>query len=925
MRVESHVCAEAIQRIPLQNTRPADSVLPMEHPWSVSPREALERLGVDPVGGVGAREVDARRRRYGANRLKAHRTKSAWAILWEQLASVIVALLAAAAIAAFSFGQLLEGITIVIVLCVNTGIGFVAELTAVRSMEALSRLSKGEARVLRDGSVRTVRADELIVGDIVVLETGDIVPADCRLLDADNLQANEAALTGESMSAGKSPDALDEDTRLAERANMVYKGTALVSGSGRGAVVATGMRTEIGRVASMVREQPQKQTGLERQLDRLGYRLLWLTLGVAAAVGLTGIAAGRPLLLMVETAIALAVAAIPEGLPIVQTTALARGMWRMSRRNALINRLPAVETLGAVNRICSDKTGTLTENKMKVTRIAAASGGATQRLVDVDPAAATAAFSRGGRRVDIGEEPVVRQVLLVGALCTGASLGDEHAPGEKGDPLEIALLRVARQAGMKRGDLREQLPEVRREPFNRDTAMMATVHRDGSRFLYAVKGAPEAVLRACTHVGWGDGRRGLDEGERDRWKERNDDLAARGLRLLAIACKESGSSDGPPYESLSLIGLVGMIDPPRRDVREQLRACADAGIGIIVATGDQGGTARAVAAQLGLIDPDDPEAVLTAEAFERLPDEPGLREHILRCPLFARITPRQKLTLIDVHQEAGNVVAMTGDGINDAPALRKANIGIAMGQRGTQVAREAADMVLRDDRFGSIVAAVKQGRTIFANIRRFVIYLLSGNVSEVLVVAAALLSGLPLPILPLQILYLNMISDVLPALALGIGPDDERVMRRPPRGTDEPLIGGRHWSVIGLYGVMIAAIVYAVFFVAVRRSTFSREEAVTVSFLALTVGRLVHALNMREIGSHVLRNNVVGNYWLWFALGVGIALLLIAVYVRPLGQALGVVTPTAGQWLMAIAGGLTPLLIGQLGIEAYGMLRRRRV
>ncbi|MBD3239759.1 MAG: HAD-IC family P-type ATPase [Chitinivibrionales bacterium] len=896
----------------------------MEHPWSLSVREVLERVEVDPDRGVPAPEVEPRRHRYGANRLKKHRTKSVWAILWEQLANVIVALLAVAGIVAFSFGQVLEGVTIVIVLVVNTGIGFVAELTAVRSMEALSRLGKGQARVLRDGDMRTVRADRLVVGDIVLLEAGDVVPSDCRLLDATNLQTNESALTGESTAVSKSPRQLDKDTRLPERGDMVYKGTAVTSGSGRGVVVATGMRTELGQVASMVEEQPQKETGLERQLDKLGYRLLWLTLAIAAAVGLTGIAAGRPLLLMVETAIALAVAAIPEGLPIVSTTALARGMWRMSKRNALINRLPAVETLGAVNRVCSDKTGTLTENRMKVTRMTVASDGRKQRTVAVDPEAQRDAFSEDDRSLHVDGEPVLHQALLIGQLCTSASLGDGENGKEKGDPLEIALLRVARQAGMTRGDLLRKLPEVRREAFSRDTKMMATMHRENGRVLYAVKGAPEAVLRSCTHVGWGDGRTELDDGGRERWRERNEELASQGLRLLALACKETKGPDEPPYESLSLIGLVGMIDPPRRDVEDQLQACADAGIGIIVATGDQAGTARAVAAQLGLVDPSDPGAVLTADAFERLPQDPSLRERILQCHLFARITPRQKLTLIDLHQDAGNVVAMTGDGINDAPALRKANIGIAMGQRGTQVAKEAADMVLKDDRFASIVAAVKQGRTIFANIRRFVIYLLSGNVSEVLVVAAALLTGLPLPILPLQILYLNMISDVLPALALGVGPDDERAMHRPPRSTEEPLIGKRHWGVIGLYGVMIAVIVYAAFFIALRRPGFSGEEAVTVSFLTLTIGRLVHAFNMREIDSRLLRNNVVRNGWLWLALGVGIVLLLIAVYVRPLGRALGIVTPTTEQWLMAVAGGMVPLLIGQVAIGTLGLLQRRR-
>jgi Ca2+-transporting ATPase len=890
-------------------------------PWSEAADEVAAALDVAPESGLSNEEVRGRRRRFGPNRLRQAKRKSGWLILAYQFKSVVILLLTAASLLSFAFGQWMDGTAIAAAILLNTLIGFFTELKATRSMEALQRMGRVSAKVRRSGHVRELPAQQIVPGDVVVLEGGDLVTADLRLIEAAKLQANESALTGESVPVTKRTERVDASAALAERDCMLFKGTAVTRGSGAGIVVATGMQTELGRIASLAEEAGDETTPLEQRLDRLGRRLVWLTLALVAVVTGSGALAGRDLFLMIETGIALAIAAIPEGLPIVATIALARGMWRMANRNALVSRLSAVETLGSTNIICTDKTGTLTENRMTVTRLLTPDAEIT---VAGEPLSATGTFELNGEEIDPAEHPVVQTALRVGVLCNNAELSDEAADENEeagaaesgelsavGDPLEVALLVAGARAGLRRPDLLDETPEEREEAFDSDTKMMATFHRTGDGFEVAVKGAPEAVLNASVRAAGRDGGSELGDERREQWLRKNEEMAADGLRVLALSRREVASVNEPPYAELTFLGLVGLLDPPREAVRDAIDACQAAGIRVVMLTGDQPPTARHVGLATGLVDDEQAEVVPCGELgdLSRL-DDAG-RSRVADAPMLARVSPKQKLDLIGLHQDAGSVVAMTGDGVNDAPALRKADIGVAMGQRGTQVAREAGDVVLRDDALGTIVMAVEQGRAIFANIRRFIVYLLSGNMSEILAVSAASLLGLPLPILPLQILFLNLVNDVFPALALGVGRGPSDVMQRPPRGKGEPVLQRRHWwSIVG-YGALIAVVILTALVLARTWLGLPRAEAVSISFLTLAFGRLWHVFNMRPAGSGLLRNDVVRNPYVWGALAVCTGLLLSATYLPGLSDVLKVHAPAASGWGLALGLSLVPLVAGQ--------------
>ncbi|MEF8817479.1 MAG: cation-transporting P-type ATPase, partial [Salinibacter sp.] len=838
----------------------------------------------------------------GPNRLREIEHRSVLEILWEQFKSLVVLLLVVAMGVSFLFGQTVEGLAIAAVLAINTAIGFFTEWRAVRSMEALQQLGQVTACVRRDGQEEIIPADELVPGDIVRLRGGDLVPADLRLLDTDRLQVDESALTGESVPVAKNTEPVAADTPLAERSCMAYKGTAVAEGQGTGLVVATGMETELGAISAMVETAETGDTPLEQKLDRLGRRLVWLTLGIAAAVAGAGLLAGRPLLLMIETGIALAVAAIPEGLPIVATVALAHGMWVMLRRNAYVRRLSAVETLGATTLICTDKTGTLTENQMAARRLVLA-----DRTVDLSTDARP---DLAAPEAD-GTDPRLRAAIEVGALCNGAEYNADAPEESTGDPLELALLELGHDTGRARPNLLQEFPLVRTVAFDRDTKMMATYHEADDGLFVAVKGAPEAVLDACTSVIEVDGSETLSDEAQEEWLQKSENLAADGLRVLALARKPVDAEDAPPYEELGLLGLVALLDPPREDVRPVIERCQQAGIRVVMVTGDHPATAWAVAEAVGL-DMNE-HAVVEGGQFvsiEALDQEQ--KERLQRAAVYARVTPKQKLDLVDLYQDAGQVVAMTGDGVNDAPALRSADIGVAMGRRGTDVAREAADMVLRDDALSSVVAAVRQGRIIFDNIRKFVVYLLSGNVGEILGVGAAATVGLPLPLLPLQILYLNVLNDVFPALALGVGRGTQQAMDRPPRDPDESVVTPYHWRLIGGYGVLIAVTILGAFLIALYPLGMSTAQAVSVSFLTLSISRLLHVFNMRRPESGLFDNEISRTPYVWGALALCLGLLLLAVYWPPLAAILSVVPPGLHGWLLIGGASLVPLLLGQV-------------
>jgi len=876
--------------------RPVDAAL-CDGAWSRPAAEVVDSLGSNAVHGLDPAEAGHRLETVGRNRLRERARRPLAAIVVDQFRSIVILLLLAASGLAFLFADNLEGLSILFVVLVNAGIGFLTEWRALRSMEALSRLGRVDTVVVRGGETRTIPAEELVPGDIVLREGGDIVTADMRLIEASLLQADESTLTGESLPVEKSTATLAGSTALMDRRNMLFKGTAVTRGSARAVVVGTGLDTELGRISELVRAAEPGETPLEKRLDALARRLVWFVLGISVVLAAGGIVVHDDLLLAVEVAIALAVAAIPEGLPIVATVALARGMWRMARRNALIARLSAVETLGATSVILTDKTGTLTENHMSVTAI--------------EMPGHSMAFP-GNRPADDPSSALLDRLLECAALCSNASTGvaEDGTRVAVGDPTEVALLDAAGHRGIDRARLLERRPETREFSFDPDTKLMATVHMDEAGPFAAVKGAPESVIARAEQELTASGIRPLDAAARAAWLETVAALGARGLRTLAIAESRGPGVDTGPYRDLLLLGIVALEDPPRPGVAEAVLACADAGVRVIMLTGDHLTTARKIAADVGILPADTPAGDGCMDGRDLDVDALDDRaDALLDVRVFSRVTPEQKLALIGYYQRREHVVAMTGDGVNDAPALKKADIGVAMGRRGTAVAREAADMILQDDDFATIVAAVEQGRAIYENIRKFVVYLLSCNVSEVLAVALATAVAAPLPLLPLQILYLNLVTDVFPALALGVGEGAGGVMRRGPRPAGEPILTRRHWLGIAIYGAVISLTVLAAMAIAIVALGFEPRRAVTVSFCTLALAQLWHVINMRDSGERWYSNEITGNAWMWAAVLLCVVLVIAAVYLPGISDVLELSDPGAKGWSVIVAMSVLPVLL----------------
>jgi Ca2+-transporting ATPase len=880
-------------------------------PWASSSDEIQSRHRVSTAEGLSEEEAERRRERVGPNALREAERRSRVAMLTDQFKSVIVLLLGAAGVTAFALDRVVESAAILVVLLVNGLVGFLTELRATTSMESLKEMTEIRARVRRGGAEESVPATELVPGDVVLLEAGDVVPADLRVADSSKLQADESALTGESVPVEKADDVLDSATPLAERTNMLYKGTNVTRGTATAVVVATGTDTELGQISESLRGATERRTPLQEKLDELGRTLVPFLLVVATVVLLSGWYQGRDLFLMVETAIALSVAAIPEGLPIIATLVLARGMWRMADRNALVKNLASVETLGSTGVVCTDKTGTLTENRMTVTRYELANGAVT---VTGTGLATSGTFRRDEAAEDALDDPALSEALRVGVLCNNASLREGNGePDSTGDPTEVALLVAGAKAGVERADLLESTPEVREVSFDPSEKMMATYHERNGGCLVAVKGAPEAVIDASTRVVTGEGAEELTERDREEWVGRSERLAEDGLRVLALARNEVTSAEAPPYEGLSLVGLVAMLDPPREEVKSTIESCRNAGMRIVMVTGDHEGTARNVARSVGLLTADDAEVVNGSELDDVEEFSPAETERFTGASVFARVSPQNKLDLIELHQSVGSIVAMTGDGVNDAPALKSADIGVAMGQRGTQVAREAADVVLRDDNFTTIHHAVREGRTIFRNIRKFVLYLLSCNLGELVAILIAALLGFPLPLLPLQILFLNVVTDVFPAFALGACEASDDVMTAPPRDPSEPILTRSHWTDVALYGTLISLATVGAFVVAGRTypGGMAAPEAVTVSFLTLAFAQLWHVFNMRERSSGHLRNEVTANAYVWGAIAFSALLLVGTVYLPVVSLALRTAPIGPDGWSVVLGMSLLPLAAGQ--------------
>jgi P-type Ca2+ transporter type 2C len=866
--------------------------------------EVLQAFEVDPQKGLTEAETGRRRESSGKNELSETKKRNAFAIFIAQFRSLVILILAAAALLAFSFGKINEGIAVSAVILINSLIGFFSEWRATRSMDALRATGQHQTRVIRGGKEQTIAASELVPGDICLCEAGDKTAADLRLIEANKLRVNEAALTGESVPVNKQVEAIDADRVLAERSNMLYRGTTLSDGSAKGVVVAIGMQTELGHIAQLAKEAGENDeaetTPIERHLNRLGSRLAWLAIGLALVIGITGVLVGKSVTVMVETAIALGVAAIPEGLPFVATIGLARGMWLMAKRKALINRLPAVETLGSADLILVDKTGTITENRMEAAILKTA--GREYTLQEEQPSDEM-----------LSADPSFRRALEIGVLCNNASYNPDNDE-RQGDPTEAALLQVASLFDLRREELTKERPEEREVAFDPDSMMMATFNRRNDTLEIHVKGAPEAVIPHCTHLSGHDITE-LDDEARNHWMEAADSLASKGLRVLALAEKSASLTDEEPYEGLTLTALIGLQDPPREDIRPAIERCHRAGIRVVMITGDQPRTAHAIARQTGIITEDD-DHVLTGNDLGDLDDPPEeLKQRIQEVAVFARVDPEQKLKLMRLFRAAGHRVAMSGDGVNDAPALREADIGVAMGKRGTDAAKENADMILKNDAFSAILSAIEQGRVFFGNIRNAVIFMLCTNGAEVLAVGLASLLNWPLPLRPLQILYLNVITDIFPALALSVGKGNpEAAMKRPPRPADEDILEGPQWRRISFWSLLIAGSVLAVLMTGKQLLQLDEATAITLSFLTLAFAKLWFVFSLRDPDTPLIQSDVVRNRWMWPALAGCVVLLFCAVYLPGLNRVLETAGPGWQGWGLVLSFSLLPVLAG-MGLE----------
>lgn len=847
----------------------------------------ITELDSDRVNGLTSLEATNRISRYGSNTIQSDKGKHPLKIVLSQFNNLLVYLLFFAAAMSFWFQEYLDATAILLVILVNASIGFWMEMQAERSMNALKKMASVPAKVFRDGKLTEIPSEELVPGDILFVEAGDMITADARIITATQLSINEASLTGEAMPVEKTASELSEDVSLADRTNMLHKGTFVTNGNTTALVVATGMQTELGKIAHLVQGAEQSATPLEKKLQVFSRKLIYITVALVVLIFIVGMFTHGDYVELLETAIALAVAAIPEGLPIVATLALAQGMMKMAKHNVIVKKLSAVETLGGTTVICTDKTGTLTQNKIEVTDVITAV------------------------QNDEKNKQIMQQIAV---LCNTASIQiSENEIKEIGDPLETGLLKYAHNNGVNIEQLRQQFPKVDEIPFSSETKMMATLHSGNNIFMVYAKGAAEEILKQCSHILMGSQIQTLNEEIRNQWKDKSEQLAASGLRVIAGAFKETPSKDVSLTNDLIFAGLYGMMDPPAEDVFDAINECKGAGIKVVMITGDHPATANYIANQLHISENNQPVIGKNMKPFKQLSNEE--KQLWADTSVFARVTPTHKLDLVTVLQEKGNIVGMTGDGVNDAPALKKADIGIAMGKRGTQVAQEVSDMVLKDDKFSSIVHAIRQGRVIFSNIQEFVIYLLSCNMSELFVVSLAALSNLHFQLIPLQILFINLITDVLPALALGVSEGSPFVMKHKPRNPTEPLLKTKQWYAVWIYAAIISVCTLgAVFFshfVLHTGEHFDPKLCNNILFFTLIVCQLFHVFNMASVKTSFFKSEVFRNKYVWYALLLS-GLIVMSVFFIPLvREALNVQSLKLEDWLVVIVSALISLLVIQ--------------
>lgn len=870
------------------------------------PIEKVEKeLTTDFQLGLSTTEVTRRQKQFGKNVLET-KPKKWWAkILLEQFANPLVWVLIIAVILAIIFQEKLEAIAIIIVIFINAGIGFFMELQANRSMEALTKLSSQIVSVLRNGETYRLNSKELVVGDIILLEAGDIVSADARIIQQQNLGVKEAALTGESTQISKSVESIDEDTSIADRKNSLFKGTVVSRGNAKAVITHIGKNTQLGKIATLTEDALKVATPIEKKLNDLSKKLIGLTFVLTVAIIIIGYFDGRDLYQLAKTAIALAIAAIPEGLPVVATIALAKGMLRLSKHQVIVKKLSAVETLGEVQFIFTDKTGTLTENQLSVHTLLFSFG---KFGIQHDKAIKPTSTLH-----EIESHAAFDQLLKTSVLCNNASIGTDEDGKElrNGDPLEIALLEFGKTKGVDIEKINKDFPRVKEIPFDSDTKMMGTLHQmsDG-KYLACIKGALEVLLKKSNRVMMDKEEESLQN--QDFWSKKNNELAAKGERTLAFAYKIVDQPTADFFNNLTFIGCIGFLDPPRADIKAAITTCKDAGIKVIMVTGDHPETAKNIAQQVGMVNGEE-AMVLTGDAIQDIDSLNASEiENLLHTNVFARVSPAQKLDIINLYQERNYTVGMTGDGINDAPALKKADIGIAMGQRGTDAAKEAAELVLEDDSFNSIVIAIRQGRGIFTNIRYFVVYLLSCNLSEIFVVLLASLFSWGTPLFPLQILFLNMVTDVFPALALGVGKTPTDAMLHPPRKQHEAIITKKHWQAIMGYSIAMTIPVLAINFVAIEYLLLDDLVSNNLMFYTLILVQLWHLFNLPHRSVSILYNEITRNKFVWGAIIICILIPIILYQFEPIRLVLNLRSLTIEHVLLIIGFSIMPNIITQI-------------
>ncbi|TFF40678.1 cation-transporting P-type ATPase [Mucilaginibacter psychrotolerans] len=893
---------------------------PLKKPFSLAVEEVVKLIQTNTVEGISHHEAEKRGRAYGPNSYKTQKQKSLWLILLLQFKSPIVYLLIVGAAVSLYFKDILETTAILAVILINALIGFFMEFQARSSMNALKKMDVILAKVIRGGKSRSIPSEQLVPGDLIPLEAGDIIPADGRLVAVNRLQCDESSLTGESLPSDKTIAALKADTVVGDQHNMVFKGTSVINGNGKMVITGIAANTQLGTITSLVESSADTSTPLDKKLNRLTRKLIWITLVMTAIFAVTGFIQGKALLTIIETSIALAVAAIPEGLPIVATIALSYGMLLMARRNAVVKNLSAVETLGSTGVILTDKTGTLTENKIHADTLAF-----PDETIKVQVEKNHLNFPDGAVKLSAEN---FDKLLLAGILCNDAVVETEDKSAKQalfsGDPVEVALIQMAIAAGLDTRALIKQYVRVAEVPFSSEIMMMGTLHQIPSGYFVAAKGSVENLLEKCTKLQSGALIKKLDSESRKAILLKSEKMAAGGLRVLAFAYRMGEGFDTHNYlNELVYIGMAGFLDPPRLDIKGAILSCRKAGIKVVMITGDHPQTALNIARKVGLIDEGD-DAVITGK---ELPQTELLtkawRQRILETAVFARASPKQKLEIADVFQKAGSIVAMTGDGVNDAPALKKADVGIAMGIRGTQVAKETASIILKDDSFTSIAQAVAHGREIFQNIQKFVVYLVSCNLSEIFIVT---ILGVAIPgatLLPLQILFLNMVTDIFPALALGLGTGDKTVMLRPPRAPEKNIITNKKWLIIALYSASItSAVVIAVVYC---KEVLHSDDRIcnNIAFITLTFAQLFHVFNMSSDGEGFINNEITRNKWVWIAMLICSGLTIMVFAVPGMRLVLGLSVLSFTLWAVATVASLLPLLVFQ-AVKAVQKMKSRR-